>query len=143
LGRLEYAQDLHSADAVHHQACSVNFRTSKQVLQKYETDSNDNGPKRSRQGRTIDTAKTKAFLKAGQFLEENDEEQITPKNMGEYLEDSEERAYSAVYMKAKLQEHFGDKIVITTIKKKASVVTFQRKATSIANEFYSQQKQKT
>lgn len=31
LGRLEYAQDLHAADTVYHQACSVNFRTGKQV----------------------------------------------------------------------------------------------------------------
>jgi len=60
--------------------------------------------------------------------------------MEKYLEDSEEHAYSAVYMKAKLKEHFGDKIVITTIKKKANVVTFQRRATSIVNQFYSQPK---
>ena len=31
LGRLEYAQDLHAADAVYHQACSVNFHTGEQV----------------------------------------------------------------------------------------------------------------
>lgn len=31
LGRLEYARDLHAADAVYHQSCSVNFRTFKTV----------------------------------------------------------------------------------------------------------------
>jgi len=31
LGRLQYAQDLHAADAVYHQICSVNFRTGKQT----------------------------------------------------------------------------------------------------------------
>ena len=111
MGRLEYAQDLHAADAVYHQACNVNFRTGKQVPQKYGTDGNENGPKRLWQGRPVDTAKTTAFLKVAQFLEENDEEQITiadlTKKMEEYLEDSEEHAYSAKYMKAKLQEHLG------------------------------------
>ena len=38
LGRPEYAQDLHAADAVYHQACSVNFRTGKQVPQQYCSD---------------------------------------------------------------------------------------------------------
>ena len=144
LGRLEYARDLHAADAVYHLACSVNFCTGKLVPQKYGTDGNKNGPKRLRQGRPVDTVKTTAFLKVAQFLDENDEEQITiadlTKKIEEYLEDSEEHAYSAKYMKAKPQEHFGDKIVITTIKKRAHVVTFQRTATSIVNKFYSQPK---
>jgi len=43
-------------------------------------------------------------------------------------------------MKAKLKEHFGDKVVITTIKNIANVVTFQRTASSIINDFYCQPK---
>ena len=51
LGRLEYAQDLHAADVVYHQACSVNFRTGKQVpLQHYSDDGSDKDTKRPRQG---------------------------------------------------------------------------------------------
>ena len=34
-GRLEFAQDLHAADAVCHQTCSVNFRTGKQIPKKH------------------------------------------------------------------------------------------------------------
>ena len=56
--------------------------------------------------------------------------------MEDYLEGSGEQAYSAVYMKAKLQEHFGDKIVVTNLQKKANVVTFQQTVKSIINEFY-------
>ena len=85
-----------------------------------------------------------AFLKVAQFLEQNDEEQITISDlvnkMEDYLEGSGEQAYSAVYMKAKLQEHFGDKIVVTNLQKKANVVTFQRTVKSIINEFYLQPK---
>ena len=32
-GRIGYVNDLHAADAVYHQACSVNFRTHKQIPQ--------------------------------------------------------------------------------------------------------------
>jgi len=46
LGRLEYAQDLHAADAVYHQACSVNFRTGEQVFEQHcSDDSSDKGTK--------------------------------------------------------------------------------------------------
>jgi hypothetical protein len=30
-GRLEFVQDLHAADALYHQQCSVHFRTLKQI----------------------------------------------------------------------------------------------------------------
>ena len=67
-GKLEFAQDLHAADVVYHQACSVNFRTGK-------TDSgeahhgNDTDSKHAK-GRPMDTVKTKAFffLKKRRFL---------------------------------------------------------------------------
>ena len=39
------------------------------------------------------------------------------KKMGEFLQNSEEQAYSGVYMKKKLRDHFGDRIVITITKK--------------------------
>ena len=60
--------------------------------------------------------------------------------MEEYLESTEGDAYSTVYMKSKIQEHFGYKIVITTVKNIANVVTFQQKAASLINEFYCQSK---
>ena len=144
LGRLEYAQDLHAADAVYHQACSVNFRTGKKIPRQHCSDDSTEGSKRPRKGRPVDSAKAMAFLKVAQFLEQNDEEQITISDlvnkMEDYLEGSGEQAYSAVYMKAKLQEHFGDKIVVTNLQKKANVVTFQRTVKSIINEFYLQPK---
>ena len=43
------------------------------------------------------------------------------------------------YMKTKLQEHFGDKIVFTERKGKSDVVTFFRTARSILQEFHQQQ----
>ena len=145
LGRLEYAQDLRAADAVYHQACSINFRTGKQVpLEHCSDDGSDKDTKRPQQGRPVETGKATAFLKVVKFLEENDEEQITitdlVNKMQEYLQGSEEQAYSAVYMKAKVKEHFGDKIGVTYLHKKANVVTFHHTVSSIMSEFYRQPK---
>lgn len=41
-------------------------------------------------------------------------------------------------MKKRLQEHFGDKVLITTIRKRPNVVTFQQTVASIVQEFYGQ-----
>ena len=136
--------DLCGADATYHQACSVNFRTGKQIPHKYVANSTPNKTKRLPKGRPEDVAKNTAFLKVAHFVEENDEEKITvndlTKKMEEFLQNSEEQAYSGVYMKKKLRDHFGDRIVMTTTKKQANIVTLQSRASSIINEFYSQPK---
>ena len=83
-------------------------------------------------------------MNVAHFVEENDEEKITvndlTKKMEEFLQNSEEQAYSSVYMKKRLRDHFGDRIVITTTQKQANIVTLQSRASSIINEFYSQPK---
>ena len=138
-GRLEFAQDLHAADAVYHQACSVNFRTGKQFPKKHGNDTDSKHAK----GRPMDTVKSKAFLQVTEFLVENDEEQLTIPDlvgkMQECLEGTGGLPYSAVYMKEKLKEHFGEKIVIITVNNR-NVVTFHSTAASIISEFYKQPK---
>jgi len=52
------------------------------------------------------------------------------------LDGTNEEPYSIVYMKTKLQEHFGDKIVITSIYSKSNVVTFRQTAATVIDEFY-------
>ena len=41
------------------------------------------------------------------------------------IQNSEEHAYSGVYMRKKLQEYFGDRIVITTTKKQVFWITLK------------------
>ena len=75
---------------MYHQACSVNFRTLKQIPKKH---GNDTDSKRVK-GRPTDTVKSKAFLKVTEVLVENDEEQFTIPDligkMEEYLEETGE-----------------------------------------------------
>ena len=142
LGRLEYLQDLHAADVVYHQTCSINFRTGKNVPKQYNNDADNEAKRCKLQGRPVDIVKNSAFTKVAQNLQENAEEQLTVSDlvekMKEYLEGTEEEAYSVVYMKRRLQEHFKEKVVITTTKKRPNIVTFQDTIPSIVNEFYIQ-----
>ena len=65
-----------------------------------------------------------------EFLTENDYGQITVdelcEKIKERLEGTGEETFSCRYMKAKLDEQFGDQIVSTNIVNKPNVVTFTR-----------------
>lgn len=60
--------------------------------------------------------------------------------MEEFLGDSGSAAYSSTHMKARLQEHFGNQIMITDINGKPNVVTFRSNVTTIVHEFHTRQK---
>lgn len=133
MGRTAYVLDLHAAGAIYHQQCSVNFRTGKGIPQ---------GPspsKHLKRGRRSDEV-LDAFLKVAKVLEDNDDEQTSIGDlidkMREYLPDShKEKAYGFTYMKYKLEGHFGDRIIISEIAGKPSVVTFKTTAAAILHEF--------
>ena len=136
--RLEFAQDLHAANAVYHQEYSVNFRTGKQVPKIHGNDTNSKHAK----GRPMDTVKSKALLIVTEFLVGHVEEQITIPDL--HWQDSRisrgnwGTSYSTVYMKEKLQEHFGEKIVIIAVNHQ-NVVNFHKTAASIISEFKTEQ----
>ena len=56
--------------------------------------------------------------------------------MDEYLADTGLQAYSDLYMKKRLLEHFENDIVITEINGKQNVVTLRTTAASIVHDFY-------
>ena len=47
-----------------------------------------------------------------------------------------EIAYTSVWMKFKLNEHYGEQIVLTEPQGKSNVVTFRKTASSILHSFY-------
>ena len=73
--------------------------------------------------------KYKAFLRVAKYCEQNSGEQITvielTKKMEEDLEQtgSKQKAYGVQYMKKKLEEHFGNRIIFTNLEVKANVMT--------------------
>lgn len=136
--RICAVSDLHAVDALYHQTCSSNFRTHKGVPQKFQIDI-EGDSKRRKCGRPEDTSKTIAFQKTMEYFEANDEEQLTVsqlvKKMEEFL-DEEAGAYSVVYMKKKVLEHFNNDIVIACVDGKADVITHKAKASVILREFF-------
>ena len=143
-GRLAFVNDLHAADTVYHQSCNVNFRTGKQIPQKF---SSDGDAKKAKLGRPEEETRCDAFLKVMLFMEENDDEQISISDliekMAEYLQGTNVEPYSDRYMKQKLKEHFGDDIVITELAGKQNVVTLRSTAESVLYKFYEQKKKES
>ena len=136
--RLLCVHDLHAADAVYHKVCSVNFRTRKQIPVEHEHEMSTS--KRAKVGRPKHKERIDAFLEVAEFLEQNDDEQITINDLICRMEvnfaDSRHDAYSYVHMQKKLKEHYGDRIIETEINGKPNVVTFRSKAKNILHDFY-------
>ena len=107
--RLAFVIDLHAADAVYHQQCSVNFRTLKNIPKQHSFHS---ATKHIHCGRPEDLNRSGAFQQTVAFFRENDEEQLTISDligkMQECLKGSGCQAYSEVYMKQKLKEEIGN-----------------------------------
>ena len=57
--------------------------------------------------------------------------------MSEYLSGTDTAPYGFKYMKEKILEDYGDKIIITEIDGKPNIVTMWSKASTILHEFYS------
>ena len=142
--RILHVHDLHAADAVYHQTCSVNFRTKKQMPMA-QTTADD--LKRPKLGRPQDDRRAEAFLHVAGYLEDNDDEQTTINDlidfMNQKLADTEYEAYSYPHMKMKLQELFGERIVLTEINGKPNVVTFRTTARAVLQDYYSKQQQES
>lgn len=143
--RILHVHDLHAADAVYHQTCSVNFRTKKQIPVAYQTDTQES--KRVKLGRPFADERTAAFLEVVKYLEENDDEQITINDlidlMQQKLAHSEHEGYGYTHMKTRLQEHFGEKIIYTEINGKPNVVTLRTTARVVLQDYYETQQKQT
>ena len=69
-----HVHNLHAADAVYHQACSVNFHTKMQMpTAQFDTEAS----KRSKLGRLQEDKRIEAFLEVASYFDDNDDEQIT------------------------------------------------------------------
>ena len=136
--RILHVHDLHAADAVNHQTCSVNFRTKKQMPTAKFT--NTDGSKKAKLGRPRSDERTMAFDNVARYSEENDDEQITINDlidiMKQKLAGTNHEPYSYTHMKARLEEHFGERIIQTNINGKPNVVTFRTTASAVLHEYW-------
>ena len=134
-GRLASCIDLHAADAIYHIVCSVNFRTGKQIPLRYRSDTSSIIPP-TKLGRRTNIQRQEAFLQVIADLQENDYEQTTVTDLVDEMSKICEDPYSPMYMRVKLFEHFGERVVITNINGRPNIVTFRKAQAQILQEFY-------
>ena len=142
LARTLPVHDLHAADAVYHHICSNNFLTNKEIPAAYQTETSC--AKKLKLGRPELQERNDAFLEVVSYLEENDDEQITIsdliRRMVDDLIESDYSAYGLQHMKMKLQELYGDRIIITEINSMPNVVTFHSTAKAVLQDSISKRK---
>ncbi|XP_053398129.1 uncharacterized protein LOC123551553 [Mercenaria mercenaria] len=132
--RIEQVSDLPAADAAYHQICSSNFRTGKNIPEEFQIQPASS--KKRKPGRPEDEQAHDAFLEVMKYLKENDDEQVTIKQLQDKMvELCGDKAYSITYPKQKIIQHFGEAAIITEINGKANV-TLRRTASSILHDFY-------
>lgn len=140
--RVLSVHDLHAADAVYHNLCSTNFRTGKKVPKIFQS-SSDQKSKRAktsdRSGRPKQLSSQEAFLKVVEYLEKNDDEQRTIRDLVDKMEEycqGKSKAYGFTHMKNELKQHYGEQIVIAEIEGRSNVVTLRNNASTILQEFH-------
>ena len=123
--RILSAIDLHAADALYHQKCNVNFRTGRQTPHCFLEKNDEKLSKKVKVGRPEDLPRLGAFEQTMKYFEENDEKLTIVdlvNKMGEFITNDQD-PYSIRFMKTKMQQHFGEKLVIAELNGKADVVT--------------------
>ena len=119
-------------------SCSINFRTMRNIPRQFTS---AESTKRRKSGRPKDSDQDEAFESVCEFLEENDEEQLTISDlvtkMGEYLRGSKSTAYGNQYFKEKLLSRYGNSIFVTGGRSGVkNIVTFRGKTCNILREYY-------
>ena len=112
----------------------VNFR----MCRDKPSESYGTKKRRTSCGRTRNKTHEEAFLDVIQYLEENDDEQITIQTLVDKMEEflDGKDSFTPKKLKTRLLGYFGDQIVITTVQKKDNVVTFRGKASKLLHDFY-------
>ena len=113
---------------------STNFRTGRRIPLQHSEESN------AKAGRKENTTQRNAFLLTCEHFEYREEEQSTladlVKKMDDLLKETEFSAYDPCYMKRKLEEFYGEDIIISGGSGLKTIVTYRKSVNSILREYY-------
>ena len=136
-GRIQYLRDLHANDTVYHQTCSCNFRSMRSVPRQFTPVSSE---KRAKPGRPINENQEAAFKKVCQYLESQDEQQMTMRDLhsklSEFNDDAQSATYSIKHLKRRLVEKFGDEIHVSGEGGLDDIVAMAESESKILRECY-------
>ena len=121
--------DPHAADCVYHHSCSVNFRTLRDISNRFRV---RESVKRRKIGRPKNFDQDDTFDKMCLFFAENYEEQITISDlvskMDDYLQGSKSVAYGKQYFKKRPLKRYGDNVFAADGMGFTNIVTFREKS---------------
>ena len=141
LGRLEGISDLHAADAIYHHACYSNFKTNKNLPQKYQQIL-EAGSKRGRPKNVVLENIYEEICNYMKGLEENDELITVPllnAKMSELCVEKGRNPYDKKYLKKRITEDFDGSIVTANIYGNADVISFRSTASKVLQDFHKKQ----
>ena len=137
LGRIESVNDLHAADAIYHQSCSINFRTMRRVPQIFSTSDEDSSKRSPGRPAYADDF----FKNIVSFVENNPDEQVIVTSLVRKMRElCGDRAYTPKFMSKRLKDHFKDDIVIFERPGTAGVITLRKAVKTILKDFYQRPK---
>ena len=133
-GRIQLVNDLHAADAIYHKVCNGNFRTKKNIPNRFN--SHFDGDK-SLGGRPPNIEREESFRAViSSFRSEDESCQTSIPDLVKRMSNVSDDPYTAKYMKQKLLEEFPDEVEISNKDGKEDVVTFKESVTRILRKFY-------
>ena len=135
--RLLSVIDLPAAEARYHQVCSVNFRTGSSMSVKYTSDGA--GGLSTSVGRPVDNDTSDAFVKTCAWLQKNCQEPISVSDLVEKMRTfvpHGSEPYTSRHMKKKLQDWFGDNIIISGTDGRYNMITFGKTVSNIILDYH-------
>ena len=134
-------RDCAAAEQKYHIVCYDNFRNRKHKPIRYSSINieKEKGIKRKSVGPPNDDEKLSAFKKTIEYFEESEIEVFTISELCTKMQSFCGEPYSAVYLKKKLLEHYGDEIEITERLGEEDLYTFTNILWRIVQRFHSQQ----
>ncbi|WAR07353.1 LOW QUALITY PROTEIN: hypothetical protein MAR_017311, partial [Mya arenaria] len=135
LNRISSVLDHPAADAVYHQKCKVNFRTSRLIPRCY-SDACETPPKKS-PGMPDYVDINESFNNVVSYIEVHEDNILTLSQLTTVMEKScGERAYTKRHLKSKLLDHFGENISISTLEGKEDMVCLRKTLSTIVHTLY-------
>lgn len=126
--RVQNVGDLVAAEAKYHHHCQVQFHKTRAFEKKLK----------GRPSGSVDDLKQRAFEKLCEDIDSSDIHQYSIIDLEKLMQkfSANRECYTAKHLKTKLQEHYGDSLIITSEHGKETIYTFLDEASRILRDSY-------
>ena len=121
---------LTSEESVYHRKCMQLFYLRRKRPGTTELDDKNHSKK------IKVTSEQEAFIQVIEYLEENENSYLSIDDLQVYMSTLTESPYTTRWIRSKLEQHYGDSIVIANMKGCKDVVYFRKSSNNLLYEFY-------